>query len=80
MTSTCNWLTLSTAPVADNISSGVGHGESWPKNPWLTVEKIQVTMSIRAPNKERDSIERVRVSEECQCAENRKMLRARVNP
>jgi hypothetical protein len=27
--------------VADNTSSEVGHGESWPENPWQTVKKKQ---------------------------------------
>ena len=36
-----NWLTLTTTPVADNTSSEVGHGESWPENPWQTVKKKQ---------------------------------------
>ena len=32
---------LTTTPVADNTSSEVGHGESWPENPWQTVKKKQ---------------------------------------
>ena len=62
MTSTCNWLTLTTTPVADNTSSEVGHGESWPENSWQTVQKKLYKLQCKRMSTSTSNLSHVRLN------------------